>query len=77
MTGTETSNALVEEDDNGDKDCDLAVVDSDVRQNSLEEIVIVPEAKEFAVVSEEKQLDKGEGEDFAFFCFFLKNLIRV
>lgn len=84
VTGTEISNALVEEDDNGDKDCDLAVVDSDVPQNSLEEIVIAPEAKGFAtlaVVSEEKQLDKGEDEgtpfcdlflslDFAFFFSF-------
>lgn len=63
MTGIVISNALVEKDDNGDKDCDLAVVDSDVPQNSLEEAVIAPEAKEFptiAVVPEEEQLDKGK-----------------
>ncbi|KAG6518690.1 hypothetical protein ZIOFF_022171 [Zingiber officinale] len=64
--GIEISNALVEKDDNGDKDCDLAVVDSDVPQNSLEEAVIAPEAKEFptiAVVPEEEQLDKVEVDD--------------
>ncbi|KAG6521590.1 hypothetical protein ZIOFF_018715 [Zingiber officinale] len=64
--GIVISNALVEKDDNGDKDCDLAVVDSDVPQNSLEEAVIAPEAKEFptiAVVPEEEQLDKVEVDD--------------